>query len=223
MFFRSIVFTFYTFLVSCLTVSCDTVHPWGYGQGGRAAGGASVRIPLELPKKTAQGVDAQRSSVLVGRVLSVHDGDTIAVFLNGRKEKIRLIGIDAPELAQAPWGAQAQAALERLVLNNIVRLETDITERDQYGRLLAYVYAGDTFVNLELLKQGQAALYTVPPNVAHVAEYQTAQAEAREAGRGIWNRDAPLTVTPHCYRKQRKGKDCEHVSESLDDHQRIEH
>ena len=73
MLIRSLVLTLCTLLISGLTRGCDTVHPWGYGQGSRAAGGASVRIPLELPKKTAQ------ASVLVGRVLSVHDGDTITV------------------------------------------------------------------------------------------------------------------------------------------------
>ena len=136
---------------------------------------------------------------------------------------MRLIGIDAPELAQQPWGSRAQAALETLVKDRAVRLETDIAERDQYGRLLAYVYVDETFVNLELIRQGQAVLYTVPPNVAHVEAYRTAQDEAREARRGVWNRDTPLTVSPDCYRKARKGNPCQQVSESLDDHQRIAH
>ena len=114
-------------------------------------------------------------------MLSIHDGDTFTVSIDGRKEKVRLIGIDAPELAQQPWGSRAQAALETLVKDRAVRLETDIAERDQYGRLLAYVYVDETFVNLELIRQGQAVLYTVPPNVAHVEAYRTAQDEAREA------------------------------------------
>ena len=193
----------------------------GIWEGNRVVGGASVRIPLELPKKTSQTPEAQPSGLLVGRVLSVHDGDTLTVSLNGGKEKVRLIGIDAPELTQTPWGTQAQEALERLVLDRIVQLETDITEPDQYGRLLAYVYTGGTFVNLELLKQGQAVLYTVPPNVAHVDEYRKAQDEAQQAGQGVWNAVAPLTLSPDCYRKQRKGKDCRQVTESFNNHQRI--
>lgn len=218
---RSLVLAVCTLLINGLTSGCDTVHPWAYGQGSRAAGGASVRIPLELPKKTAQTPDTQQPSLLVGRVLSVHDGDTLTVSIDGRKEKVRLIGIDAPELAQEPWGSQAQAALSNLVKDRIVRLETDIAERDQYGRLLAYVFVDETFVNLELVRQGQAVLYTVPPNVTHVQAYRVAQEEAREAGRGVWNRDAPLAVTPDCYRKQRKGRACAKATESLNVERRI--
>lgn len=145
----------------------------------------------------------------MGRVLSVHDGDTFMVSLDGRKEKVRLIGIDAPELAQAPWGEQAHASLETLIQGRLVRSETDIAERDQYGRLLAYVYGDESFVNLELLRQGQAVLYTVLPNVVHIEEYRGR--EARQAGRGVWDQGTPLTVSPECYRKQQKGLACQHV------------
>ena len=51
-------------------------------------------------------------------------------------------------------------------------------------------------VNLEMVQQGEAVIYTVPPNVAHVDEYRKAQAEAREVGRGVWDRDKPLDVHP---------------------------
>jgi micrococcal nuclease len=221
MFHRPVNLSACCLLIICLFVACDTVHPWGHGQGGRATGGASVRIPLELPKKTSQTYDPQQSNALLGHVVSVHDGDTITVSLNGRKEKVRLIGIDAPELAQEPWGMQSQGTLERLVKGRLVRLETDIKERDQYGRLLAYVYVDDTFVNAELVRQGQAVLYTVPPNVAHVEAYRVAQEEAQETARGVWNNDAPLRMSPDCYRKQQKGRACVHASESVESERRI--
>src|SRR5207253_6190876 len=128
---------------------------------------------------------------LSAQVVSVHDGDSITVLIDGRKEKVRLIGIDAPELDQAPWGVQARDALRGLVDGKTVRLETDITIRDQYRRLLAYVYVGEMLVNLELVRQGQAVLYTLPPNVAHIEEYRQAQQEAREAERGVWDREKP--------------------------------
>ena len=73
---------------------------------------------------------------------------------------------------------------------------TDITIRDQYKRLLAYVYAGEMLVNLEMVRQGQAVIATVAPNVAHVEEYRKAQSEAREAGRGVWDREKPLDINP---------------------------
>ena len=142
-------------------------------------------------------------------VIGVHDGDTITVLIDDKtKERIRLIGIDAPEKGQEPWGKESYKAMRQLVEGKRVRLETDVTKRDQYKRLLAYVYAGDTFVNLEMVRQGQAVVYTVPPNVAHVEEYRKAQVEAREAGRGVWNPYQPLDVMPDCYRKRQKGREC---------------
>ena len=122
-----------------------------------------------------------------GQVLSIQDGDTLTVLLDGHKEKVRLIGVGAQESSQARWGKQARDALKTLVQGQTVRLETDVTKRDQYQRLLAYVYVGDTFVNLEMVQQGEAVIYTVPPNVAHLEEYRKAQAEARKARLGVWD------------------------------------
>lgn len=119
-----------------------------------------------------------------------------------------LIGIDAPEPNQSPGGVQSREAVKTLVGENNVRSETDLTKRDQCNRLLAYVHIEDFFVNAELIRQGQAVLYTVPPNIAHVEKYQQAQTEAREAGRGVWDAGQPLDVDPECYRKQKKGRDC---------------
>jgi micrococcal nuclease len=69
-----------------------------------------------------------------------------------------------------------------------VRLETDVTKRDEHKRLLAYVYVGDLFVNAEMIRQGQAVLLTEPPNIAHVEDYRKAQQGAREAERGCGTR-----------------------------------
>jgi len=59
-----------------------------------------------------------------------------------------------------------------------------------------------------MVRQGEAVIYTVPPNVAHVEDYRKAQQEAREAGRGVWDREKPLDVNPDCYRKQKNGREC---------------
>jgi micrococcal nuclease len=67
-----------------------------------------------------------------------------------------------------------------------VRLELDVRARDQYGRLLAYVWVGDLMVNAELVRLGYAQVMTVPPNVRHQALFVKLQREARAAGRGLW-------------------------------------
>jgi len=199
-------------ILSFLIPACSSVSVRADNKYGQTRGVGMVGVPIETVTDQVKAATTRRSSDLEGpvsaRVLSVHDGNTITVQLEDRKEKVRLIGIDAPEIDQAPWGVQARDVLRGLVDSKTVRLETDITERDQYRRLLAYVYVGEMLVNAEMVRQGQAVLYTVPPNVAHVEDYQKAQQEAREAGRGVWDREKPLDVNPDCYRKLKKGREC---------------
>lgn len=111
-------------------------------------------------------------------------------------ESIRLIGFDAPEAGE-PFSAEAAAALEGLVAGETVRLEFDAEERDQYGRLLAYVWVGTKMVNVEILRQGVATVYTVPPNVKYVDVLTAAQDEAQAGGLGIWGgpSDSPVEIS----------------------------
>lgn len=152
---------------------------------------AMAMVPVPLDKFPALVAPPRLDGPLSGRVLSVHDGDSLTVLIDGHvdgwAEEVKLIGVDAPELERVPWGIQAHDALRALVEGKIVRIETDITVRDPRKRLLAYVYVGGTFVNLEMVRQGHAVLDTVLPNVLHEAEYRKAQEEARRAGRGVWN------------------------------------
>jgi micrococcal nuclease len=127
-------------------------------------------------------------------VVSVVDGDTIWVVLNGEREKVRYIGIDAPE-TQHPvkgvqaYGHEAKAANRKLVEGKTVRLEFDVGRRDKYGRLLAYVYLEDgTFVNAWLVEQGYAQVMTVPPNVKYQDLFLKLQREARDTNRGLWGK-----------------------------------
>ena len=104
---------------------------------------------------------------------------------------MRLIGIDTPETV-APgmpvecFGREASAEMERLVEGRRVRLVLDVEKRDRYGRLLAYVYRGDLFVNAEMVRRGYASVATFPPNVRHVDLFVRLQREARRASRGLW-------------------------------------
>jgi micrococcal nuclease len=124
--------------------------------------------------------------------VAVSDGDTVRVRLDsGRVERVRYIGIDTPETVKpdAPGECYAERARdfnERLVGDRDVRLELDVEERDRYGRLLAYVYAGGAFVNAELVRAGYAEPLTVPPNVRHVTAIRRLARDARRHGRGLW-------------------------------------
>jgi micrococcal nuclease len=147
---------------------------------------------------------AQRSGDLPALVVAVHDGDTVSVRIGRKKEKVRLIGIDAPELGQRPWGGEARRLLGELLdrSGRTVSLEFDVQRRDKYGRLLAYLRTGDgKLINLEMVKDGYAVLFTLPPNVRHVKELRDGQNYARERGLGIWGRGG-LKETPGDYRRR---------------------
>ena len=137
-------------------------------------------------------------------VIRVHDGDTISVIIHAKKEKVRLVGIDAPEIGQRPWGKMAKEYLETLVDASDwkVRLEFDVAQKDKYGRSLAYVWTQHgEMINLLMVKSGQAVLYTIPPNVRYTNELREAQKEARDLRLGIWG-EKGLKEMPNDYRKR---------------------
>jgi micrococcal nuclease len=114
----------------------------------------------------------------------VSDGDTIRCAGGVR---IRLTGIDTPELDQGALGRLSREALEALVPPGTrVRLEMDVRSSDQYGRTLAYVWRDSVMVNRAMLREGWALLYTVPPNVRYVESFRAAEDSARAARRGHW-------------------------------------
>lgn len=147
-----------------------------------------------------------------GVVSQVVDGDTIAVQIGGTSKTVRLIGIDAPETGQ-PFAAEAKAALNQMVRGKTVRIELDVEEIDQYGRTLAYVWIGHTMVNEEMLRQGLATLYTVPPNVKYAGVLQTAQDKAEAAGRGIWGSSTGSPVKIVSVRYDAPGNDNNNLNE----------
>ncbi|MGH8985646.1 MAG: thermonuclease family protein [Acidimicrobiia bacterium] len=129
------------------------------------------------------------------------DGDTLWV---EDRVKVRLIGIDTPETkhpskAVECFGEEAGGFLSELLpLGTDVRLVYDVEREDRYGRTLAYLYrvTDGLFVNAELVQAGYAQVYTAPPNVAHVEEFLTLQAEAREADRGLWSACDEVVAPP---------------------------
>lgn len=121
----------------------------------------------------------------------VTDGDTIVIRIDGRKEIVRLIGVDTPETVHPTklveyFGKEASEFTRKMVRGKLVRLEYDFQRRDRYGRLLAYVYLEDgTFLNAEIIKQVYGFAYTKYP-FRYMEEFRTYEKQAREGQQGLW-------------------------------------
>jgi len=115
----------------------------------------------------------------------VVDGDTIDVDLNGQTYRVRYIGINTPERDQ-PCYKEATAANINLVWQQTVTLVRDVSETDPYGRLLRYIYVGETFVNAELVRQGWAEARDYPPDSAQAFTLDGLEADAAASGLGCW-------------------------------------
>ncbi len=121
----------------------------------------------------------------------IPDGDTLHL-AEGRK--VRLVGLNAPEVAHRddpaePGGPEAQLFLRRLLAGKSVRLEVAPEATDKYERLLAHVFTRDgTNINRRLLRTGHAFATIHPPNTGRAERYFAAERKARKRGRGIWRR-----------------------------------
>ena len=120
------------------------------------------------------------------RVIQVIDGDTITIEGGYR---VRYIGIDTPEIRPVPevFAIEAWQVNRNIVEGKEVHLERDVSQTDRYGRLLRYVFVDDTFVNAELVRRGLARAKAYPPDTKYQDLLARMEAEAREAGRGIWS------------------------------------
>lgn len=121
-------------------------------------------------------------------VVEVIDGDTLVVLAGGAREVVRLIGINAPERGEC--GADpATDRLAGLVSGAQVTLVRDVSDRDQFGRLLRYVRIGADDVGERLVREGLAVARRYPPDVDAAETYEAAEEAAREAGLGLWAED----------------------------------
>ncbi|MFQ5751275.1 MAG: thermonuclease family protein [bacterium] len=177
---------------------------------GMLAGALFVSQERGLPQGGFEmGKQADPESI-AGRhafISRVIDGDTIEVEIgdpstssgrdpstsSGYRDRIRYIGIEAPELVHPErpvecFAREAAARNRELVEGKAVRLERDISDRDKYGRLLRYVWVDDAMVNLKLVEEGYASAVTFPPDVKYADLFLNAERRAREAKRGLWER-----------------------------------
>ena len=138
------------------------------------------------------------------RVRQVHDGDTVTLQMDGKRYRTRLIGVDAPEMGQEPWGRRAKEHLQEIMKESggKVLVETDITRHDKYNRLLAYLWLDDTrMVNELIVKDGYAVLFTIQPNSRHADRLMKAQRFAREHKMNIWGPNGLMDL-PIEYKKK---------------------
>jgi micrococcal nuclease len=139
-------------------------------------------------------------------IIKITDGDTFQINFNGKKEKVRLIGIDTPESRInkkarkdalksdesvediVALGKEATQFVKTLVkVGGEIKIEFDVRERDQYGRLLVYAYLQDgRMLNEVIIKAGYASPLTYPPNVKYQKLFLEAFHFARENKLGLW-------------------------------------
>ena len=167
-------------------------------QAGPSAGAAGEA------QQAAESQAAYPARITEAKVVRVIDGDTVEVqWVAGAElpsKRVRLIGIDTPEVSgePEPFGEEATLFTREQVLHKTVWLEKDVSETDRYGRALRYLWltrppdspdedqvrAG--MLNALLLARGLARLATFPPDVKYVDVFTALQREAREAGVGLW-------------------------------------
>lgn len=149
--------------------------------------------PFGAPADAGGGPDGPTERAQVVRVV---DGDTIVVRIGGREERVRYIGLDAPEVANAGAGIgaecggdEARATNDRLVAGEELVLERDVSDRDRFGRLLRHAWLGNgawRLVGLELVEAGAAKARSYPPDTARDAQLGAAERRARDQGAGLW-------------------------------------
>ena len=159
------------------------------------------KIPLLILLSLACA--AAQASTLTGKVVRVADGDTITVLdSHNQQHRIRFLGIDAPERSQA-YGNYCRKNLAEKIAGEIV--DVDYQKRDRYGRITGTVYFDGRDINLEQLQDGCAWFYRYYArelNKDMRKTYDEAEAQAREAGIGLW-RD-PNPINPYEYRRSKK-------------------
>lgn len=128
-------------------------------------------------------------------VISISDGDTFRANVDGISEPVRLIGMDTPEVGDC-LSAEATAYLSQLISGRSVRLISDVSDRDQFDRLLRYIMIDGIFVNAALVREGLATAIQYPPDTFMAPILEAAQGEAQAAGRGMWGAGGACSPPP---------------------------
>jgi len=153
----------------------------------KGAGAYMVKIKVTFIIVLTVLMLACQAKVINGKVVKVQDGDTITVLEGRTQHKIRLLGIDSPELGQA-YGQKARQFTSTLVFGKQVKVI--YSDKDQYKRVLGTVYTlGGANLNHELVRAGLAWHYTYYSKDKKLAALEKA---ARKARRGLWTDSDPI-------------------------------
>jgi endonuclease YncB( thermonuclease family) len=158
------------------------------------------QTPQALPPIPVTPVEATEVVRVEASLLKVVDGDTLTVMLNGVETKLRLIGIDTPELASATqseqcYASQAKQRLQQITQGKKLLLEKDPTqgEVDKYGRSLVYLFLPDSVnINLQLINEGYAREYTYNKPYKYKQDFLAAELRAKNLQIGVWGSDCLL-------------------------------
>ncbi len=180
------VLVFLALLLECATPlrAAENYYRWQDSEGNHHY---SDTLPENAENSQTLQLTLQRPLYAVEKVI---DGDTITVEGAG---KVRLLGINTPEVANRTHraedlGDEAHQRLTKLLSGKRVTLLFDQQHRDRYDRLLAHVTREDGLkINELLLAEGLARALFLQPNMLYLQRYYGIEAEAREAGRGIWS------------------------------------
>jgi micrococcal nuclease len=122
---------------------------------------------------------------------SIRDGDTVEVMIAaGTRETVRLIGVNTPESGEC-WSEEAALVLETLIpIGSEIGMTSDTSDRDQFDRLLRYIWIGTMSVNQEIVQRGAAISRRYSPDTALAERFEAAQASARSMDLGLWASEA---------------------------------
>lgn len=179
-------------IIMCLLAACsDSKQEVKATEEGKQ----QDNVTYEANKITDEQKKRNENRVVDATVIKNIDGDTMKVKLeNGKEETVRFLLIDTPEtkhpsLGVQPFGPEASDYVKKYAgEGKKVQLELDVSERDKYGRLLAYVWVDGQMLNRMLVEQGLARVaYVYAPNTKYVDYLQDVQSKAQIAKKGIWS------------------------------------
>lgn len=160
----------------------------------RKAKEAEEKAEAEQQAKEAREAEEKKRKETApnATVTRVIDGDTLEISMNGQTETIRLLLVDTPETVHPqkpvePFGPEASQYVKDTLQGKEVRIKVGLEERDNYGRLLAYVFIGEETIQEKLLKNGLAATAYLYNDLTMLEQFHNAQQTAIDAGKGVWS------------------------------------